>query len=111
MSNYFLIIVCGANLHKSVCVCVRTAAQVSCEDVLGGDEQLLAEVSGLRRAVRKKLQHTLYQLLRVFPYHVLTGRRNTQNMTYVGFYHLLSRSEASCGHQYLEIKLKKIRFK
>lgn len=56
--------------------CVHTATQVSREDVLGCDEQFLAEVSSLRGAVGQQLQHTLYHLLRVFPYQVLIGQKH-----------------------------------
>lgn len=49
----------------------HTAPQVGGEDVLGCDEQLLAEVSRLRRAVGQQLQHSLYHLLRVLPHQVL----------------------------------------
>lgn len=56
---------------ECVCVYIRTATQVSCEDVLGCNEQFFAEMSGLRGAIGQQLQHTLYHLLRVLCYQVL----------------------------------------
>ena len=73
------------NLSRCVCACVcaqRTAAQVGGEDVLGGDEQLLAEVGGFRGTVGQQLQHALHHLLGVLPHKVLVEQAHTHTITY-----------------------------
>ena len=69
------------------CVCLHTAAEVRRENVLGCDEQFLAEVSGLGGAVGQQLQHALYHLLRVFTHQVLTGWTQTRHQhNFIPFY-------------------------
>lgn len=68
--------------HVNYALCVRTAAQVSRENVLGCDEKFLAEVRRLRGAVGQQLQHALHHLLRVFPHQVLIGHTHTQEIMF-----------------------------
>lgn len=61
------------DLKQSVFQRQRTAAEVCGQDVLGCNEQLLAQVSSLRGAVGQQLQHPLHHLLGVFRHQVLGG--------------------------------------
>lgn len=56
-----------------------TAAKICGEDVLSSDQQLFAQVSGLRRTVRQQLQHPFHHLLRILPNQILTKCAHTHN--------------------------------
>lgn len=69
-----LTFLCQTGPYMCLCVSIHTATQVGCEDVLGCNEQLLAEVSSLGGAVGQQLKHSLYHLLRVLSHQVLIKR-------------------------------------
>lgn len=60
---------------------VLTAPQVCGQDVLRGNQQLLAEVCRFRRAVGQQLQHAFYHLLRIFSHQLLSPKKNNTNTT------------------------------